>query len=123
MSPFFRHVTAQDNPKVVLRAAADMSIPIHLRPTMAQILIPHHASLDLIPLPRLRERAIMMSAAMPHIFNLWELKLDIYVRGALTCWRYHRGGICQPWDMKSWEAAPWFLRKWNMLIDREEGEI
>ncbi|KAM6476782.1 hypothetical protein HDV62DRAFT_374511 [Trichoderma sp. SZMC 28011] len=41
------------------------AMPANLRPTLSQLLIPHHASLDLIPLPLLRERAIMLSAAMP----------------------------------------------------------
>ncbi|KAF4436060.1 hypothetical protein FACUT_6751 [Fusarium acutatum] len=113
----------------ILSAFKNTSIPIHLRPTMAQILIPHHTSLDLIPIPFLRERAIMLSAAMPHVFNNWELKLDIYERGGLTIWRLkHEKGesvrdTYPPWDMKSWEAAPWFLKKWCMLMGREYDKM
>ncbi|KAF4993235.1 hypothetical protein FGRMN_6599 [Fusarium graminum] len=108
------------------------SIPKHLRPTMAQVLIPHHVSLDLIPLPFLRERAIMLSAAMPHLFNNWELKVDVYERGGLTIWRLNsskqgRGANARdsypPWDMKSWEAAPWFLKKWSMLMGGDSEEL
>ncbi|KAF5634269.1 hypothetical protein F52700_5992 [Fusarium sp. NRRL 52700] len=113
----------------ILSTFNNTSIPFHLRPTMSQILIPHHTSLDLIPIPFLRERAIMLSAAMPHAFNNWELKLDIYERGGLTIWRlnHEKGGSLRetypPWDMKSWEAAPWFLRKWCMLMGEEYDKM
>ncbi|KAF5695324.1 hypothetical protein FDENT_406 [Fusarium denticulatum] len=110
----------------ILSTFNNTSIPIHLRPTMAQILIPHHTSLDLIPIPFLRERAIMLSAAMPHAFNNWELKLDIYERGGLTTWRLKGDSgrdTYPPWDMKSWEAAPWFLKKWCVLLGREYDKM
>ncbi|KAJ5582023.1 hypothetical protein N7535_000643 [Penicillium sp. DV-2018c] len=113
MSPFFRSITAQDSPQALVASAFDTSVPIHLQPTMAQILVPHHASLDLIPLPLFRERAIMMAFAMPDRFDLWDLKLDIYERHALVCRRSSAQGTCQPWDQKSWEARPWFLQKWS----------
>lgn len=76
---------------------------------MAQILIPHHASLDLIPRPLLRERAIMMTFAMSDIFDLWNLMLDIYARYALVRRLYLDNGDCHPWESKSWEAKPWFM--------------
>lgn len=117
MSPFYRPITTQDSPRDVVASTLNTSVPIHLQPTMAQILIPHHASLDLIPLPLLRERAIMMTFAMPDIFDLWELKLDIYTRHALICRRYLENGACHPWDSRSWEAKPWFMKKWNMAIE------
>jgi hypothetical protein len=117
MSPFFRSIAAQDSPQDLVASTFNTSIPIHLQPTMAQILVPHHASLDLIPLPLLRERAIMMAFAKPNAFNLWDLKLDIYTRHALVCRTRRAGGTYQPWDQKSWEAMPWFLRKWCMAIE------
>jgi hypothetical protein len=117
MSPFFRSITAQDSPQDLVASTFNTAIPIHLQPTMAQILVPHHASLDLIPMPLLRERAIMMSFAMPDAFNLWDLKLDIYTRRALVCRSHRPGGTCQPWDQKNWEAMPWFLKKWSMTIE------
>ncbi|KAF5009939.1 hypothetical protein FDECE_3881 [Fusarium decemcellulare] len=137
VSPFYEpNISSALDPKTLLQSSttsiaafSDSSIPIHLRPTLAQILIPHHISLDLIPLPFLRERAIMLSAAMPHIFNTWELKLDIYVHGGLTIWREGQSKArrdstsYQPWDMKSWEASPWFLKKWAMVIGGEDSEF
>ncbi|CCT69558.1 uncharacterized protein FFB20_05906 [Fusarium fujikuroi] len=137
ISPFYQpNLSSTLNHAALIQAGSNIlstfdntSIPIHLRPTMAQILIPHHTSLDLIPIPFLRERAIMLSAAMPHVFNNWELKLDIYERGGLTIWRLkHEKGesvrdTYPPWDMKSWEAAPWFMKKWCMLMGREYDKM
>ncbi|KAI0202418.1 hypothetical protein F4808DRAFT_421558 [Astrocystis sublimbata] len=118
MSPFYR-------PKASLTELATTSshdsLPPCLRPTLAQILIPHHASLDLIPLPRLRERAILMCAALPHVFSLWELKLDIYTRNALVC-STAGASVSEPWDMRSWQAAPWFVSKWRTVVDADEVE-
>ncbi|KAF5586195.1 hypothetical protein FPCIR_8046 [Fusarium pseudocircinatum] len=134
ISPFYQpnlsstlnHVALIQAGSTILSTFNNTSIPVHLRPTMAQILIPHHTSLDLIPIPFLRERAIMLSAAMPHAFNNWELKLDIYERGGLKIWRLKGDGgrdTYPPWDMKSWEAAPWFLKKWCMLMGREYDKM
>ncbi|KAF5543979.1 hypothetical protein FNAPI_9506 [Fusarium napiforme] len=134
ISPFYQpNLSSTLNHAALIQAGSNIlstfnntSIPVHLRPTMAQILIPHHTSLDLIPIPFLRERAIMLSAAMPHAFNNWELKLDIYERGGLTIWRLKGESMRDtypPWDMKSWEAAPWFLKKWCMLMGREYDKI
>ncbi|KAF5022517.1 hypothetical protein F66182_5419 [Fusarium sp. NRRL 66182] len=138
ISPFYQpHLSAASRPTSLAQAASafvssfdNSNVPVQLRPTMAQILIPHHVSLDLIPFPLMRERAIMLSAAMPHIFNNWELKLDIYVRGGLILWRQSSKQKSErdrnsypPWEMKSWEAAPWFLEKWCMITGGEDGEL
>ncbi|KAJ4263236.1 hypothetical protein NW764_016186 [Fusarium oxysporum] len=137
ISPFYQpslsttldHTALVQAGSTILSSFNNTKIPVHLRPTMAQILIPHHISLDLIPLPFLRERAIMLSAAMPHLFNNWELKLDIYDKGGLTIWKLkHERGLngrdsYPPWDMKSWEAAPWFLKKWCMLMGKEYDKL
>ncbi|KAI1109821.1 hypothetical protein F5Y14DRAFT_455661 [Nemania sp. NC0429] len=123
MSPFYRPMTQMNDDHAALMAISSHdSLPASLKPTPAQILIPHHASLDLIPLPRLRERAILMCAALPHVFSLWEMKLDIYTRNALVCHsRDTSSGVTfQPWDMRSWRAAPWFLSKWKMVVDTDE---
>lgn len=117
MSPFYRSIAEKDHPGDLIASTFNSSIPIHLQPTMAQIMVPHHASLDLIPIPLLRERAIMKSFAMPNDFNLWDLKLDVYTRHALVVRRHRAAGTCQPWDQKNWEAMPWFVKKWSTMID------
>lgn len=123
ISPFYRPSTPHDDPASLLSSAV-LSLPgvppENLRPTLTQVLIPHHPSLDLIPLPRLRDRAIALSAAMPHVFDNWELKLDIYTRGGLGVRRRQMvGRACQPWEKEGWVAAPWFLTKWSVIVDEE----
>jgi hypothetical protein len=113
ISPFFRAFTPTDNPRSLVASTLDPSLPTHLQPTMAQILIPHPASLDLIPLPLLRERVIMISFAMPEVFDLWDLKLDIYVRDGLVISGTKN---CSSWDQNYWEMKPWFKRKWCEVI-------
>jgi hypothetical protein len=123
MSPFYQPAAqANQDPAALVAASSHDSLPISLKPTLAQILIPHHASIDLIPLPRLRERAILMCSAVPHLFSLWDMKLDVYTRNALTCQSRdaESGSAFQPWDKRSWQAAPWFLSKWKMVVDSDE---
>ncbi|KAI1145100.1 hypothetical protein F4825DRAFT_273079 [Nemania diffusa] len=125
MSPFYRPTAhMHEDPAALIAASSHDSLPASLKPTLAQILIPHHASFDLIPLPRLRDRAILMCAALPHIFSLWEMKLDIYTRNALVCQTRDTpsGSVSQPWDARSWRAAPWFLSKWKMVVDAGDVE-
>ncbi|KAI0101031.1 hypothetical protein GGR51DRAFT_338687 [Nemania sp. FL0031] len=126
MSPFYQPAIARmsGDPAALIAASSHGSLPPALRPTLAQILIPHHASFDLIPLPRLRDRAILMCAALPHMFSLWEMKLDIYTRNALLCQGHDSstGTVAQPWDTRCWQATPWFLSKWKMVVNTDDVE-
>ncbi|KAI8634156.1 hypothetical protein F5Y19DRAFT_412152 [Xylariaceae sp. FL1651] len=121
VSPFYRPVTPQDDPKALLATVSQPSFPAHLQPTLPQILYPHHPYLDLLPYPHLRARLIVFSALMPHTIDQLDFKRDIYVNSGLVCWKTN--GYAQPWDMRNWEAAHWFLNKWKMLVDGENGEI
>lgn len=148
LSPFYSATaTAHDDPHLLVedaleRAATMTTIgrgeavipPASLRPTLAQILVPHHASLDLIPFPQFRDRVILLSAALPHQFNLKELKTDIYVSGALRVATMADDGARnsstvgsrrsrQPWEPWSWEVSGWFLRKWSLAIDDGSREM
>ncbi|KAL2392119.1 hypothetical protein ABEF93_002054 [Exophiala dermatitidis] len=123
-SPFYCPTTPQNDPQALLAAAQLPFAPSNLQPTLPQILIPHHPFLDLIPFPAIRASAITLAAAMPNAFSMTELKKDVYVHGALICWVGGRGiGSSQPWDPRSWEAAPWFLHKWRLLLGGETGEM
>lgn len=113
-SPFYRSINPIDRPRDLVASALNPSFPLHLRPTMAQILIPHHASLDLIPIPLLRERVIMMSFAHPEEFSLLDFKQDIYGRRALFCQCEGPDGSYQPWDSRRWRMQLWFLKKWKL---------
>ncbi|KAI0160679.1 hypothetical protein GGR57DRAFT_390079 [Xylariaceae sp. FL1272] len=122
ISPFYRPTSPQDDPKLLLEQVTTPLIPTNLRPTLPQILYPHHPYLDLLPYPALRARLVILSATMPHVFDKYEFKRDIYINGALVCWRNARG-TGQPWDKRSWEASPWFLEKWRMIVDGETGDM
>ncbi|KAI1857012.1 uncharacterized protein JN550_013505 [Neoarthrinium moseri] len=131
LSPFYRaDVNTGTDPMDLLTEARlkAAGAPEHLQPTLPQVLYPHHAALDVIPIPVLRERVITMSVTLPHLFNNQEMKVDVFYHRALTCWRYDgretgQGGSFQPWDMRSWEAARWFLQKWRLVVDGEKGEL
>ncbi|KAL4867804.1 hypothetical protein BDV12DRAFT_197816 [Aspergillus spectabilis] len=134
-SPFYRSTPTSTDPKSLLAGviAANPFVPTHLRPTLPQILIPHHPVFDLIPLPGLRSRAIILSASVPHLVSMVELKVDI-IDGGLVCWGGKEGyvggrekrkgaGGGQPWDFRSWKVAPWFWEKWKLLLDGEGGDL
>ncbi|KAK8065377.1 hypothetical protein PG997_012124 [Apiospora hydei] len=141
LSPFYSATArAQDDPRWLVAdalararptAAKAVVPPASLRPTLAQILVPHHASLDLIPFPQFRDRVILLSAALPHQFNLMELKKDIYVSGALRVAALagddsSTGGgrrSCQPWEPRSWDVRGWFLKKWSLAINSDNTEM
>ncbi|KAL4973823.1 hypothetical protein BDW66DRAFT_98566 [Aspergillus desertorum] len=130
-SPFYRPTTPSTDPKLLLASiiSANPFIPTYLRPTLPQILIPHHPVFDLIPMPGLRTRAIVLSAAGTNLVNMFELKRDI-IEGGLVCWgvddcdldKKGKGGG-QPWDLRSWEVAPWFRAKWRLLLSGEGGDL
>ena len=128
-SPFYRPINAADDPTALLAAARRPSFPENLQPTLPQILYPHHAFLDLLPFPVLRARAIALAGRNPQIYDSWDLKKDIML-GGLLCWRPERcsdgvgsGSSGQPWDIGSWEVAPWFLKKWRMLMVEDVGDV
>lgn len=115
-SPFYRpDTTMTDDPQTLLAMARKPWIPINLQPTLPQILIPHHPYLDLLPFPTLRARAITLAATMPRLFDPMELKRDIFKEGLFCIYRGSQ--IQQPSDARNWQAAPWFVAKWKLLLD------
>jgi len=92
------------------------TLPSDLRPTHSQLHFPHHPFIDLIPFPWFRDRVISISMLDPMPFSRLELKVDI-LNGGLVCWKSRARASGQPWDQRSWEAAPWFLEKWAWLVE------
>jgi hypothetical protein len=121
LSPFYRPSSPSSSPSALLASAraAFPSLPGELLPTLPQVLFPHPACLDLLPLPALRARAIVLSVMLPpSVFDVAALKTDIYVEGGMAFRDGEgRGGRRKPWDVGCWEAKPWFLRKWRLVID------
>lgn len=100
-----------------------------LRPTKEQIMFPHDQFLDIMPFPTLR------SNLLNNTEYLDEDEFCFDILNGLTCWggaglgqRDRNGGTgrattATPWDSRSWEAKPWFLRKYWKLLGGEDGEL
>ena len=122
-SPFF--VAAQQVPTLSLNMSFGHIKP-HLRPSTLQVSCPHASYLDLIIFPHFREKAMLHATADPCLLDQWALFTDM-IAGGLTCWgsltsgNGRGGGV--PWDMRSWEAKPWFLKKWWFLVGREDEDM
>lgn len=123
-----------------------------LRPTREQITIPHHPFFDIFPFPTFRRNVLRSETLLdedeicngkpPGENTRQDLKTDILTeRGTtdiitgLICWggagigkrdRNSATGSTSsgtPWDHRSWEAKPWFLRKYWTLLGGEDGEL
>lgn len=102
-------------------------LPRYLRPTPNQLRLPHPVYLDCIVFPTFRSRAIALSAKgqLDHC----ALFLDLLQDG-LVCWgnadanchvgKDMRDGVA--WSPTSWEARPWFLRRWGFLVGKEDED-
>jgi Domain of unknown function (DUF3425) len=118
--------TTFSNPAHLLASVTNPSTPTHLKPTLPQILYPHPAFIDLIPIPVFRARAVTLLATQPQLIDTRELKNDLAFGNGICYWSSSSSGggkSGQPWDMRSWEVAPWFWRKWRMLFAGEDGEV
>lgn len=92
-----------------------------LQPVEIQCKSPHRSYIDVFPFPTLRSNLIRASAGDEDYkgFNELEFCLDLS-KEALVIWGsghgVHGG---EPWNPRSWEAKPWFLNKWAMVLDEE----
>ncbi|KAH6874457.1 hypothetical protein B0T10DRAFT_586469 [Thelonectria olida] len=96
----------------------------HLWPSLTQLSRPHASYLDLIVFPHFRERAILQATSSPCLLDQQELFSDM-LEGGLACWGTMESGLLGrgsgvPWDMRSWEAKPWFLKKWWFLLGGDD---
>lgn len=101
-----------------------------LRPNREQITIKHHPQIDILPFPTLRKNFIIQQDQID------EDEFFQDVLAGLVCWggggpagkrdREENTGYISsgtPWDVRSWEAKEWFLRKYWSLLGGEEGEL
>lgn len=96
------------------------AIPVDLRPTAFQLIIPHPCYLDCIPFPHFRSMAIYLASVKR--LDHGSLFLDMMHDG-MICWgrelasaQYGRGmrdGVA--WTKRSWEVRRWFWRKWAWI--------
>ncbi|KAH7110689.1 hypothetical protein EDB81DRAFT_831468 [Dactylonectria macrodidyma] len=95
-----------------------------LVPTDVQLTVPHHPTLDTIPWPGFRSKVIAAVHSDPPSIDREDFCLDLLNDG-LRCWGFANGDSLPsvaPWDARNWEAAPWFLKKWEHLTDGRDGD-
>jgi len=93
-----------------------------LIPTTVQCTIPHPPYIDAFPFPSFRDNLIQFeSLGLPEKYGISRNQLcqDMH-DGGLLIWGTtdgKHGGVA--WDPRSWEAAPWFLKRYHMIIGEE----
>ncbi|OKL59906.1 hypothetical protein UA08_04550 [Talaromyces atroroseus] len=108
------------NPRLHLSALAALgpSLPPSLRPTVLQLQRPHHAYIDLIPSPTLRDSLIRAGVEIANTF-LTEVCTFVYETedlGQLTIWG--RDYL----NVMSWEFSEEVLKAWPNLLTTEWRE-
>jgi Domain of unknown function (DUF3425) len=108
------------NPRLHLStlAALGPSLPPSLRPTSLQLQRPHHAYIDLIPSPTLRDSLIRAGVDIANTF-LTEVCTFVYETedlGQLTIWG--RDYL----NVMSWEFSGEVLKRWPNLLTAEWRE-
>jgi hypothetical protein len=134
LSPFFRcsAESADDTVKTNIICTTQRifkTLKPDLRPSSEQITVKHHPYIDILPFQTLRKNLITHQEEVDEdeFFN------DILT--GLVCWGgagigrkdrevstgYFSTGT--PWDVRSWEAKVWFLKKYWSLLGGEDGEL
>lgn len=126
-SPFFRSGIRKETAEEMC-STGFANIRLHLRPVVSQLLSDHYAYLDTLPFPRFRERAIGLICSKPPMIDESDFFNDLLNDG-LVCWsldptKSELGTAASgPWDLRCWEARPWFLKKWWILIGGTQSKI
>lgn len=128
-SSFYQMDAANDAARLLtIHRTGFQNVKPHLRPTMTQLARPHASYLDMIIFPNFRERATQFATMVPSLLDESELCNDM-MNGGLVCWgntgQSHTAsrGTGVPWDMRSWEAKPWFLQKWWFLVGGPDDDM
>jgi hypothetical protein len=98
-----------------------------LVPTRAQLTLAHHPIFDTVPWAAFRTNICLAISQEPPLINDDELCMDLMNDG-IRCWGSSKGslngrGQGAPWDARSWEAAPWFLEKYEFLTGGRDSEM
>lgn len=112
-------VTSHPQNHLAALAALVPTLPLQLRPTELQLRTPHHAYIDMIPSPTLRDRLITVGPANSNTFmsEVCTIACEIEDTGQLTIW----GG---DWlNEISWEFSEHVLERWGgWLLTQEWGQ-
>ena len=132
LSPFFcpSAESADDMVKAVCTVQRMFkTLKPDLRPSSEQITVKHHPYIDILPFPTLRTNLITHQEEVDED----EFFQDMFT--GLVCWggagigrkdREDSTGYAStgtPWDVRSWEAKVWFLKKYWTLLGGEDGEL
>ncbi|KAI3082961.1 hypothetical protein CBS147353_2556 [Aspergillus niger] len=134
LSPFFRPTAVMVDEAAkrnLIRTVQETfkSLKPDLRPFQEQITIEHHPMIDILPFRTLRRNLITRQ----HDIDEDEFFDDML--SGLVCWggagigkrdRQVSTGYAStgtPWDVRSWEAKVWFLKKYWSLLGGEDGEL
>ncbi|EHL00529.1 hypothetical protein M7I_3617 [Glarea lozoyensis 74030] len=133
-SPFFRASAASSD--YVSRANTISSVQKlfktlkpNLRPNIEQITVQHAACIDILPFPTLRKNLIMNQANFDEEQFFEDLLTGLKCWGGAGIGKRDRdastGSVSTgtPWDVRSWEANLWFLKKYWDFLGGEEGEL
>jgi hypothetical protein len=81
---------------------------------------------DVLPWASFRQKALEAIRQEPPLLDEDELCRDICT-GGLICWGAQQNSMGMeagvPWDMRSWEAAVWFMNKYSFLVGDWNGEM
>ncbi|CBF86208.1 hypothetical protein AN2115.2 [Aspergillus nidulans FGSC A4] len=134
-SPFFRIDSSSADPLTranvvaAVQKAFKTKLKHDLRPSEEQITISHHPMIDIYPFPTLRNNLVTRQGE----YDEDEFFHDTLA--GLICWG--SAGVGQrdrnasagkastgaPWDLRSWEAQEWFVRKYWGLMGGEDGDL
>jgi hypothetical protein len=122
-SPFFSLVLGQPvqaslQSDLVSLTTISHSLPAPLRPTELQLTTPHHAYIDILPSPSLRDKLIQNGLQVSNAFmtQLSANTGDADQGGAVTIWGQ---------DLLSetaWEFSATVLEQWGWVLGREWGQ-
>lgn len=100
-------------------AALESTLPTSLKPTPLQLSTPHHAYIDMLPSPGLRDRLIAIGPANANTFltETCTIVCDIEDTGQMTIWG-------EDWlNEFSWEFSARVLERWGgWLLTPEWGQ-
>ena len=100
-----------------------------LRPDREQITVEHPPYIDVLPFRTLRKNLILHPQDVDEDEFLRDLVTGLVCWGGAGIGKRDRDALTgiasdgNPWDNRSWEGKPWFLKKYWSLLGGEEGEL
>ncbi|KAL8650557.1 MAG: hypothetical protein Q9210_003749 [Variospora velana] len=100
-----------------------------LRPSSEQIAVDHHPYIDILPFPMLRKNLIMHQEEIDEDGFFHDMLTGLMCWGGAGIGRRNRqeftgyASTGTPWDVRSWEAKEWFLKKYWALVGGDDGEL